>query len=135
MRRLLPVALALAAVLGLAFAGPADASSAAPPKTYTVTRTYGPYNGQANLQNGLPGQVPDGEALAVFCNNLHDSIVVGTAKINRKTAHGTSRVVLTLDVIGAFWDTEDDRLKWGAFVNATGRKGWNSVTFTITCHR
>jgi hypothetical protein len=132
MRRLLPVA--LAAVLGLAFAGPADASVATA-KTYTVTRTYGPFNGQANWQNNLPGHVPDGEALVIFCDNLHDSVVKGAAKINRKTSHGTSRVVLTLDVIGAFWDTEDDRLKWGAFARATGRKGWNSVTFTITCHR
>jgi hypothetical protein len=43
--------------------------------------------------------------------------------------------VLTLDPVGAFWDTEVDMLKWGTFVNATGRKGWNSVTVTVACRR
>jgi hypothetical protein len=43
--------------------------------------------------------------------------------------------VLTLDVVGAFWDPEVDSFKWGAFINATGRKGWNSVTLTVTCRR
>jgi hypothetical protein len=44
---------------------------------------------------------------------------------------------MTLDVIGAFYDTDrsDVSLGWGAFANATGKPGWNSVTITVTCRR
>ena len=28
-----------------------------------------------------------------------------------------------------------DSLKWGTFIDATGRKWWNSVTLTVTCRR
>jgi len=98
-----------------------------------VTRTVGPYNGAAKLNE--PGSVPDGEAKTVSCGS-GESILSGSAKIKRKTSHGkTSRDVLTLDVLGAFWDPEVDTLKWGAFINATGHKGWNSVTLTVTCRR
>jgi len=104
-------------------------ASAAPSKNYTVTRTFGPFNGQATWQNGMPGQVPDGRALAVYCGN-RESVIGGTAKINRETSYGTTKSdVLTLDVIGVFYDTDrsDYSLGWGAFANATGKSGWNSV--------
>ena len=114
MRRLLVLGLALVALLGLVITGVATAASTS--------------------KIGEPGSVPDGEGVTVACNNPRESIVSGSAKINRKTSHGTtSKDVLTLDPVGAFWDTEVDMLKWGTFVNATGRKGWNSVTLTITC--
>ncbi len=129
MRRLILLVVALV-VLGLTLVGTA---TAAPANTYTVTRTVGPYNGAAKL--GERGSVPDGEAKTVSCGH-GESILGGSAKIIRKTSHGTtSRNVLTLDVIGAFWDPEVDLLKWGAFINATGRKGWNSVKLTVTCRR
>jgi hypothetical protein len=130
MRRLILLVMALVALFGLTLVGTA---TAAPSKTYTVTRTVGPYNGAAKL--GEPGSVPDGEGKTVSCSP-GDSIVAGSAKINRKTSYGTtSRDVLTLDVIGVFWDTEVDSLKWGTFIDATGRKGWNGVTLTVTCRR
>jgi hypothetical protein len=130
MRRLTLPVMALVALLGLTLVGTA---TAAPANKYTVTRTVGPYNGAAKL--GGPGSVPDGEAKTVSCGP-GESILAGSAKIIRKTSHGiTSRNVLTLDVIGAFWDPEVDLLKWGAFINATGRKGWNSVRLTVTCRR
>jgi hypothetical protein len=133
MRRLallLPVLVALLA--GSAFAGVA---TAAPSKNYTVTRTFGPFNGAAKV--GQPGSVPDGRALAVYCGN-RESVIGGTAKVNRKTSYGTTRSdVLTLDVIGVFYDTDraDISLGWGAFANPTGKAGWNSVTITVTCRR
>jgi hypothetical protein len=144
MRRLLVLGLALVALLGLVITGVATAASTSAStsasnktstsKTYTVTRTVGPYNGAAKI--GESGSVPDGEGVTVACNNPRESIISGSAKINRKTSHGTaSKDVLALDPVGAFWDTEVDMLKWGTFVNATGRKGWNSVTLTVTCRR
>ena len=57
---------------------------------------------------------------------------------DRSVRHRTgtaSRDVVTLDVLGADWDSEVDLLKWGTFIAATGRSGWKSVTLTITCHR
>ena len=137
-RRLGRFLLSLAVILGLtssALVTAPMADAATPLKNYTVTRTFGPYNGEATWMNGLPGQVPDGEARVVYCQP-GESIVRGSATINRRTSHGvTPREVLTLDVLGAFWNTEVDMLQWGAFINATGRKGWNSVTFTIVCRR
>jgi hypothetical protein len=121
MRRLILLVVALVGLLGLTLVGTA---TAAPSNTYTVTRTVGPYNGAAKI--GEPGSVPDGRGVTVACAP-RESILKGTAKINRKTSYGTtSRDVLTLDPVGAFW---------GTFVNATGRKGWNSVTLTVTCRR
>ena len=113
MRRLalfLPV-LIVVLLGGSVFAGIA---AAAPSKNYTVTRTFGPYNGAAKI--GQPGSVPDGQALAVYCAD-RESVLGGTAKINRKTSYGTARSdVLTLDVIGTFYDTDrsDYALGWGA---------------------
>ena len=117
--------------LGLIATGTADA---APSKTYVVSDTFGPYNGAA--REGQPGSVPsNGEARVVFCAP-GESILSGSTTINRKTSHGTAkRTVITVDVLGAFWDTEDDSLKYGAFVGTTGKPGWNSVTLTITCRR
>jgi hypothetical protein len=54
----------------------------------------------------------------------------------RHPSHGTAKsAVVTVDVLGAFWDTENDMLKYGAFVGTTGKPGWNSVTRTITFRR
>lgn len=133
-RRLIAPVVALAALLGLTLVSAATAATVkAPSKTYTVTRTVGPYNGAAKI--GDVGSVPDGEGVTVACGP-RESILAGSAKINRRTTHGTtSSDVLTVDPVGAFWDTEDDSLQWGTFVNATGRKGWNSVTLTVTCRR
>ena len=133
MRRLALLLPVLAVLLGgSVFTGIADA---APSKNYTVTRTFGPYNGAAAI--GQPGSVPDGRALAVYCAD-RESVISGAAKINRKTSYGTAKSdVLTLDVIGVFYDTDrsDVSLGWGAFANPTGKKGWNSVTITVTCRR
>ena len=65
-------------------------------------------------------------------------MIGGTATINRKTSYGTTRSdVLTLDVIGTFYDPErsDFALGWGAFANPARKPGWNSVTITVTCRR
>jgi hypothetical protein len=56
MRRLSLLVVALVALCGLTLVGTAAAASS---KTYTVTRTVGPYNGAAKL--GEPGSVPDGK--------------------------------------------------------------------------
>ena len=133
MRRLVLLLPVLAVLLvGSVFTGIA---SAAPSKNYSVTKTFGPYNGAAKV--GQSGSVPDGRALAVYCAN-RESVIGGTAKINRKTSYGTTRSdVLALEVIGAFYDTDrsDVSLGWGAFANPTGKSGWNSVTITVTCRR
>lgn len=65
MRRLLP--LALAAALGLTLVV-GTAASAAPSKTYTVTRTLGPYNGAAYGPK-VRDCVPDDEFAARFGDN------------------------------------------------------------------
>lgn len=133
MRRLALLVPVLAVLLSESvFAGIADA---APSTSYTITQTFGPYNGAAAI--GRPGSVPDGQALAVYCGN-RESVIGGSAKINRKTPYGTTKSdVLTLDVIGTFYDTDrsDISLGWGAFADASGKKGWNSVTITVTCRR
>ena len=77
------------------------------------------------------------EALAVYCGD-RESVIGGTAKINRKTSYGNTKSdVLTLDVIGAFYDTDRSNysLGWGAFANPSKKSGWNSVTITVTCRR
>lgn len=134
MRRLL-LAILLALLGVVAFAVPADAAPNG--KIYTVSRTVGPYNGEANWHNDLPGQPPDGEAVVVECKHPGanaDYALRGKATINHKTSHGTTRRdVISLDVIGFFWNTEVDHLQYGTFVETNGRKGWNSVTLTITC--
>ena len=133
MRRLALLLPVLAVLLGGSFF--TGVAAAAPSKNYTVTRTFGPYNGAAKI--GQPGSVPDGQAIAVYCAD-RESVIGGAAKINRKTSYGTTKSdVLTLDVIGAFYDTDrsDYALGWGAFANPTGKSGWNSVTITVTCRR
>jgi hypothetical protein len=141
-----PLLVLLAALCAAMLAPPA--AQAAPvttgfpvPKatTYTVTKTFGPFDGTAKI--GESGSVPDGEAIEVTCRNpRRDSILSGAATINRSTPKGTARhEVLKFDSIGAFYDTEDDTLNWGGFVYPRykdhGTRGpiWNSVTLTITC--
>ena len=136
-RVIVAATLGLAAALGLTLAV-VPAASGAPFNTYTVSRTVGPYRGDAKL--GEPGSVPDGEAVTIGCRTdrypFGDNILRGSATINRKTAYGTtSREVLTLNVIGSGYDPDTGRLYWGAYVNPTGRKGWNNVTLTVTCYR
>ena len=132
-RHLLVLVLTFASlVFGVIVAGTADA---APSRTYVVSRTFGPYNSAA--KPGDPGAVPDnGEARNVSCN-AGDSGLSGSAKVVRRTTHGTTRSdVITLDVVGWYWNSEVDLLQYGAFVGATGKPGWNSVTITVTCrHR
>lgn len=132
MRRLVLLVPVLAVLLGvLALAGTADAAAS---NTYTVTRTFGPYNGAA--KDGDPGAVPsNGEARNVSCNP-GDSGLSGSATVSRKTSHGTAKnTVITLDTIGWYWNTEVDLLQYGSFVGTTGKAGWNSVTITATCRR
>lgn len=132
MRRLLVIVLSFASLaLSLVVVGTADA---APSKSYVVTRTFGPYNSAA--KPGDAGAVPDnGEAKRVSCN-AGDTGLSGSVRIVRKTSHGTTKSdVLTVDVIGWFWNAEVDLLQYGAFIGATGKPGWNSVTITATCRR
>lgn len=121
-------------IVSLAFGLVVGTAEAAPSNTYVVTRSFGPYNGAA--KPGDPGSVPvNGEAKRVSCN-AGDTGLSGSATIVRKTSHGTTRTdVITLDVIGWFWNSEVDLLQYGAFVGATGKPGWNSVTITATCRR
>ena len=129
-----PAPAPLASAAPAAPAAPAVRAAAAPSKTYTVAQTFGPYNGAATADQ--PGTIPtNGEGRVVYCTP-GDSILSGSATVNRKTSHGTAKsTVITVDVVGAFWDTEDDMLKYGAFVGTTGKPGWNSVTLSITCRR
>jgi hypothetical protein len=135
-RRLALLLLPLTALLALVFAGTADAATgqltAAKAKTYTVTRTVGPYNGAAKWYE--PGAVPDGEAVVVNCTP-GDTAVSGTATINKKTSHGKSAKVLRIGRTGVGLSEEGGYSQYYAFVLATGKKGWNSVTLTATCRR
>jgi hypothetical protein len=127
MHRLVLLVLPLIALLGLSLTGTADAATA---KTYTVTRTVGPYNGAAKL--GEKGSVPDGEAVVVICR-ADDTAVKGSATINRRTSHGKSARILRIGRHDVGLDSESGYSRFYAFVNATGKKGWNSVTLTVTC--
>jgi hypothetical protein len=102
-------------------------------KPYTVTRTVGPFNGQA--KDGDPGfPQSNGEADVIQCRQEGDTILTGSATILRTTSRGTSRHdTLDVHVIGAFDNTEAGRLQWGAFITPNGNKGWNSVKFSLTC--
>ena len=136
-RRLALLLPALAVLLGgSAFAGIAAAAPGKPaPGSYTITKTFGPYNGAAEI--GQLGSVPDGRALTVYCGD-RESVLGGKTKVNRQTTYGTTRRdVLTLDVIGVFYDTDrsDISLGWGAYAIPTRKPGWNSVTITVTCRR
>lgn len=128
LRRLLPVPLAAAAALGLAGAGTAEA--AAPTYVrypYTMTRTVGPFDGTA--KPGDPGGLPDGEALTVHCWQTGDKAIRGTVKIDRNGA----RRVLHIGRRGTFFDSEVDLDGYYAYATATGRRGQNTVTLTVTC--
>lgn len=125
MHRLVLLLLPLVALLGLA--GTADAATG---KTYTVTRTAGPFNGAAKL--GENGSVPDGEALVVNCRS-GDTAVKGSATIVRKTSHGTAKQVLNIGKRGVAFDSDSGYSQFYAFVTASGKKGWNGVKLTVTC--
>jgi hypothetical protein len=132
MRRLTLLVLtcaSLASTVGLA--GVADA---APSRTYTVTRTVGPYSGTAPDGNaGHPQN--NGEADVVLCHR-GDTAVRGHARINHRTSHGTTRSdVLRLDRSGVTYDSESGYNVFYQFISPNGRKGWNSVTLTVTCRR
>ena len=126
MHRLVLFVLPLIALLGLT--GTADAATA---ETYTLTRTFGPFDGAARPGYD-PGAVPDGEALFVHCR-ADDTAVKGSATINRRTSHGKSATVLRLGRHGVAFDSERGYSEYYAFVGATGKKGWNSVTLKVTC--
>lgn len=132
MRRLVLLALTCASVAStVAFAGVADA---APSRTYVVTRTVGPYSGTA--EEGDPGfPQTNGEADRVLCH-LGDTAVSGSAKIVRKTSHGTaSSDVLRLGKHGVTYDSESGYQVFYQFITPKGRKGWNNVKLTVTCRR
>ena len=125
MHRLVLFVLPLIALLGLS--GTADAATA---KTYTVTRTVGPFNGAAKI--GENGSVPDGEAVFVNCR-ADDTALKGSATINRRTSYGRSAKVLSIGKQGVAFDPDRGYSQFYAFVEASGRKGWNSVTLGVTC--
>jgi hypothetical protein len=127
MHRLVIFVLPLIALLGLSLTGTADAATA---KTYTVTRTAGPFNGAAKI--GQNGSVPDGEALVVNCKP-GDTAMKGSATIKRTTSHGTSATVLRVGKHGVTFDSESGYSQFSAFVTATGKKGWNNVALSVTC--
>ena len=129
MRRLIVFVVPLVALLGLTLTGTADAASS---RTYTVTRTTGPYNGAA--KPGDVGAVDDGEADRVNCR-ADDVALRGYATINRHTSHGTARRVLRIGKHGVAFNEESGYWMFYAFVLETGKKGWNSVTLTVTCRR
>ncbi len=131
MRRPILLVLTLSAAVGLTLVGTASAATS---DKYTVTRGLGPYNGAAGPEG--PGYIgPDSEAKSVSCNP-GDTILSGSAKINRKTPHGTAtRDVVNVKPIGIFWDSEVNAFKWGAFISVNGSKGWNSVTLTAKCQK
>ena len=129
MHRLVLIVLPLIALLGLSLTGTADAATAT---TYTVTRTVGPFNGAARI--GQNGSVPDGAAVVVNCRP-DDTALKGSATINRRTSHGTAATVLRLGKHGVAFDPDSGYSQFYAFVSATGKKGWNSVTLKVSCAR
>ena len=147
-RRLIGLAAALVAASGVVAAvslSPLTGTAEAVATIYTVSRTLGPYNGAlpigatvpcgAGCTTTAPGAIDaDDEAPSVMCNSERDALLGGTATINRKTSHGTTeKDVVNLDRLGAFWDTEVDRIRWGTWIRPNGRPGWNSVTLTVQC--
>jgi hypothetical protein len=119
----------LASTVG--FAGVADA---APARTYTVTRTVGPYSGTTREGDAGYPQT-NGEADVALCRR-GDTAVRGHARINHRTAHGPTRYdVLRLDRSGVTHDSESGYNVFYQFISPNGRKGWNSVTLTVTCQR
>jgi hypothetical protein len=132
MRRLVLLALTCASMAStVAFAGVADA---APSKTYVVTRTVGPFSGTApEGERGFPQS--NGEADVAICR-IGDTALSGSAKIVRKTSHGTARHdVLRLGKHGVYYDEESGHEVFYQFITQNGSKGWNSVKLTVTCRR
>lgn len=129
MNRVFLAAPAVAAVLGLAVTGTAEASVAPAyvRHPYTMVRTVGPFSGTA--KPGDPGGVPDGEALTVHCWQTGDKALRGTVKI----VWGGDRRVLRIERRGTFFDSEVDLDGYYAFVAASGRRGQNTVVLTVTC--
>ena len=125
-RLLLPLVLAMG-LTGIA-AIPSDAAPRA--KTYTVTRTFGPFNGQATWQNGLPQALPDGEAPWAACDT-NDAIRGHSMAVDRM---GGAKV-LHLDSTGVEFSRyePDDRWMFYAWFSATGKPGWNKVRITVSC--
>lgn len=139
-------ALTAALTIGSAASNPGTAEAVA--SQYTVTRTWGPYNGALPIDATVPcgpgcamtapGAIPDfSEAPSVYCNSPRDAMLGGASVINHKTSHGTTtKDVVNLDRFGAFWDPEAGQagqIGWGTWIRPTGRAGWNSVTITVTC--
>lgn len=119
---------AVAAVLGLAVPGVAEASTPAYVRhPYTMVRTVGPFSGTA--KPGDPNSLPDGEALTVHCWQTGDKAIRGSVKVDR----GGDHRVLWVGRRGTFFDSEVDLDGYYAFVTATGRRGQNTVTLTVTC--
>ena len=131
MRRLLLFVPTLVVPLALLLGGTADAATS---RTYTVTRTVGPYNGTAkDGEAGFPQS--NGEADVVLCRT-GDKAVKGSATIKRRTSHGTAaRTVLRIGKRGVAYNSESGYDMFYAFLTPTGQKGWNSVTLTVTCRR
>jgi hypothetical protein len=131
MRRLLLFVPTLVVPLALLLGGTADAATS---RTYTVTRTVGPYNGTAkDGEAGFPQS--NGEADVVLCRK-GDKAVKGSATIKRRTSHGTaSRTVLRIGKTGVTYDSDAGYDVFYAFLTPTGQKGWNSVKLTVTCRR
>ena len=129
MRRLL---IPLIVALGLtgAVAATADATPRAKAKTYTVTRTFGPYNGQAHWSNDLPGQLPDGKALWVACDPF-DALTAKAMTVTRLSG----KKALRLDSKGVEFATyePDDAWMFYAWFSPTGKRGWDKVTMSVTC--
>ena len=127
MRRLL---IPLVVALGLTGVTAAVADAAPRAKTYTVTRTFGPYSGQATWQNNLPGQLPDGEALWVACDPF-DALTSKSLTVKRVSG----KKALSLDSKGVAFSTyePDDRWMFYAWFSVTGRAGWDKVTMRVTC--
>ena len=132
MRRLSLLVLICASLAStVAFAGVADA---APSRTYTVTRTVGPYSGTAkDGETGFPQS--NGEADVVGCRK-DDTAVRGSARINHRTSRGATRYdVIRLDKSGVTYDSDAGRSVFYQFISPNGRRGWNSVTLSVTCRR
>ena len=131
MRRLLVLVPTIAALLGLAVVGTADASTS---RIYTVTRTVGPYSGSAkDGEAGFPQS--NGEADVVNCRK-GDTAVKGFAQIKRRTSHGIARTdVVRLGKRGVAYNSESGFDMFYVFITPNGRKGWNSVTLTVACRR
>jgi hypothetical protein len=132
MTRLRRFLIPLIFALGLtgAVATTAQAAPKANPNTYTVTRTFGPYNGQAHWSNDLPGQLPDGEALWVACDPF-DALRSKSMVVKRLSG----QKALRLDSKGVEFSTyePDDRWMFYAWFSPTGQPGWSSVTMSVTC--